>query len=462
MDGEALEAWRRKDFQFIHSQVGLQAAKTMQSLSGTLSHLSEALCLSDQHGAAYDSSLPSSPPLLPLQDQGLASALFAIVCDKHNRTLMDQGISSAHRILTDFDGAVAQLSHASRFVHNPEYMGDDWGIHWLSGRTNNPWNLERTPGGSSGGESAAIAAGMSPIGLGTDLAISVRGPAAQTGIVSMKATHGRVPMTGIWPRKPRRFWHIGPMARSIRDLKLAYSILAGPDGSDSLSTVAASSPLMSNMPDDDKIKIGWLVSPGVGPIAPEIRATVEAAAKALRSAGYAIEAVRIPELEQVPPLDIFLKLHINEMKPVFEATTAGRHDNEIGPIARSMLGTPLTSADEFIKAEQAADRLKDGFAKYFAQYDALLCPVLPMPAHVHNLTSTEVEGEQVDGIKVMAATVPFNVTGLPALSMPFGFSRGGLPINVQLVGSWYQEAVVLGIASKLEMLNPKRYEHPEI
>jgi aspartyl-tRNA(Asn)/glutamyl-tRNA(Gln) amidotransferase subunit A len=88
----------------------------------------------------------------------------------------------------------------------------------LSGRTNNPWDLSRTPGGSSGGESAAIAAGLSPLGLGTDLAISVRGPAAQTGIVSLKATHGRIPMTGIWPRVPRRFWHVGPMARSIRDL----------------------------------------------------------------------------------------------------------------------------------------------------------------------------------------------------------------------------------------------------
>ena len=93
----------------------------------------------------------------------------------------------------------------------------------LSGRTNNPWDVTRTPGGSSGGESAAIAAGMSPIGLGTDLAISVRGPAAQTGITSMKPTHGRVPMTGIWPRAPRRFWHVGPMARSVRDVALAFS-----------------------------------------------------------------------------------------------------------------------------------------------------------------------------------------------------------------------------------------------
>jgi aspartyl-tRNA(Asn)/glutamyl-tRNA(Gln) amidotransferase subunit A len=99
----------------------------------------------------------------------------------------------------------------------PEFSYGIESENLLSGRTNNPWNLTLTPGGSSGGESAAVAAGMSPLGLGTDLAISVRGPAAHTGIVALKATHGRVPMTGVWPRVPRRFWHLGPIARSIRD-----------------------------------------------------------------------------------------------------------------------------------------------------------------------------------------------------------------------------------------------------
>src|SRR3954471_22863615 len=127
----------------------------------------------------------------------------------------------------------------------------------LTGRTNNPWDPTRTPGGSSGGESAAIAAGMSPIGLGTDLAISVRGPAAQTGITSMKATHGRVPMTGIWPRAPRRFWHVGPMARSIRDLALAYSQLVGPDGQDGFSvTTLGDGP---RTPEGRPLRIGVLV-----------------------------------------------------------------------------------------------------------------------------------------------------------------------------------------------------------
>ncbi|SEK17239.1 aspartyl-tRNA(Asn)/glutamyl-tRNA(Gln) amidotransferase subunit A [Variovorax sp. OK212] len=130
----------------------------------------------------------------------------------------------------------------------------------LSGRSNNPWDLSRTPGGSSGGESAAIAAGMSPLGLGTDLAISVRGPAAQTGIVSLKATHGRVPMTGISPRAPRRFWHVGPMARSIRDLALAFSQLAGPDGQDAFSSnLPSSKPTQKAYPVALCGWVGWSV-----------------------------------------------------------------------------------------------------------------------------------------------------------------------------------------------------------
>src|ERR1700728_884651 len=119
----------------------------------------------------------------------------------------------------------------------PEFSYGIESDNLLTGRTKNPWNLDLTPGGSSGGESAAIAAGMSPLGLGSDLSISTRGPAAHTGIVGLKATHGRVPMTGHWPRVPRRFWHIGPMARSVRDVALAYSLLAGPDGADGFSTV---------------------------------------------------------------------------------------------------------------------------------------------------------------------------------------------------------------------------------
>src|ERR1700727_1483690 len=147
----------------------------------------------------------------------------------------------------------------------PEFSYGIESDNLLTGRTNNPWNLDLTPGGSSGGESAAIAAGMSPLGLGTDLAISLRGPAAHTGLVSLKATPGRVPMTGIWPREPRRFWHVGPMARSIRDLSLAFSVLGGPDGQDGYSSSAIPFDAGVGSNKERLLRVGWLIEPGFGP-----------------------------------------------------------------------------------------------------------------------------------------------------------------------------------------------------
>src|ERR1700730_13755925 len=114
----------------------------------------------------------------------------------------------------------------------PEFSGWTETDNRVTGRTNNPWNLERTPGGSSGGESAALAAGMSPIGIGSDVMISLRGPAAFTGIAALKATHGRVPYTGHYPRVTSHWWHVGAMARTVGDVALGYSILKGPDGID--------------------------------------------------------------------------------------------------------------------------------------------------------------------------------------------------------------------------------------
>jgi aspartyl-tRNA(Asn)/glutamyl-tRNA(Gln) amidotransferase subunit A len=331
----------------------------------------------------------------------------------------------------------------------------------LSGRSNNPWDVTRTPGGSSGGESAAIAAGMSPIGLGTDLAISVRGPAAQTGISSLKATHGRVPMTGIWPRVPRRFWHVGPMARSVRDLALAFSQLVGPDGQDGFATSTVEFDAGIGRSPYRQLRVGWMVGPGFGPVDPEVAATVKAAAEALKDVGVFVEQVSIPALERDFALDVFNRLHVMEMNPACAEATAG-HENEMYKMAKTMLSLPDTSMKDYIDAEQAVERLRDGYADYFSRYDALITHVLPIPAHKHGVEEFTIDGQTVDATYLQGATVPLNVTGLPGVAMRFGTSKEGMPINVQIVGKWQAESTILHVASLLEGVSPVRNLHPDI
>lgn len=331
----------------------------------------------------------------------------------------------------------------------------------LSGRSNNPWDVTRTPGGSSGGESAAIAAGMSPIGLGTDLAISVRGPAAQTGITSMKATHGRVPMTGIWPRAPRRFWHVGPMARSVRDIALAFAQLAGPDGHDAFASSTVAFDAGIGRQPYRPLRVGWMVGPGFGPVDPEVAATVKAAAEALKDLGIHVEQVGIPALERDFALDVFNRLHVMEMKPAFREATAG-HEDQMYKMAKTMLSLPDTSMADFIEAEQAAERIRDGYAEYFRGFDALITHVLPIPAHKHGVEKFVIDGQTVDATYLQGATVPLNVTGLPGISMRFGTSKGGMPINVQIVGSWLAESTILHVASLLESVSSVRNLRPSL
>lgn len=331
----------------------------------------------------------------------------------------------------------------------------------LTGRTNNPWDLDRSSGGSSGGESASIAAGMSPLGLASDLSISVRGPAADTGVVSFKPTHGRIPMTGIWPREPRRNWHVGPMARSIRDLALAYSLLAGPDGADGFATVPREFDTGLGASPARPVRVGWLVDSGLGPTDAEVAATVQAAAEALQSAGAQVDAVHIPALERDNALDIWTKLAVMEVKPAFRRVTEG-HEDQMFTYSKFLADLPDTSMEDFIDAEQGIERIRDGFAAYFQRYDILLLPVTTIPAHEHQLGEFTLNGQTVSPFHVSSTTVPFNLTGHPALSMRFGTSSDGMPIGVQVAANLYADSTVLHIASLLESLSPVRDQRPAI
>ncbi|WP_413804389.1 amidase [Streptomyces sp. OE57] len=361
--------------------------------------------------------------------------------------------------------SVARMKHAGSILlaktNLPEFSYSTESDNLLTGRTNNPWDLDRTSGGSRGGESAAIAAGMSPLGLGSDLAISVRGPAAHTGIVALKATHGRIPMTGVWPRVPRRDWHVGPMARTVRDLALAYSVLSGPDGADGFATVPRAFDTGLGTSPDRPVRVGWLVDSGLGPIDPQVAATVRSAAEALKGTGVQVEEVSIPALERDNPLDLFNRQHVMEVKPAFRDVTNG-HEDQMAKVSTSMLAGPDTSVENYVLAEQGIERLRDAFTEFFQRYDALLLPVLPIPAHEHGLTRFTFNGQTVDATHIQTATIPFNLTGLPALSMRFGTSSDGLPIGVQLAVNWHAESTLLHIASLLESLSPVRDQHPTL
>jgi len=241
--------------------------------------------------------------------------------------------------------AVARMKNAGAIplmkTNVPEFSGWWETDNLVTGRTNNPWNLERTSGGSSGGEAAAIAAGLSPVGLGSDVGISVRRPAALAGIVALKATHGQVPHTGHWPEALSRFWHIGPMARTVRDVAAAFGVLKGPDGIDGHAIYAQDAMPARPPQPGQPLRIGWLVEPGFGPVDAEVAAAVASAAQLLKGFGCEVEPVRVPILEQIDCTQLATILFA-DLVPYLRPFIAG-HEAELSTIGLRSSGLPSFS-----------------------------------------------------------------------------------------------------------------------
>ena len=329
----------------------------------------------------------------------------------------------------------------------PEFSAWTESDNRVTGRTNDPWNLERTPGGSSGGKSAALATGMSPIGIGSDVMISVRGPAAFTGVAALKATHGRIPYTGHYPRVTSHWWHVGPMARTIRDVALGYSILKGPDGIDGYAIHAREAQADGGGLAGQPVRVDWVSDAAFAPVDPEITAAVAAAAARLADLGCAVEEVTLPFLGD--PFGTLATLVYGEIVSSIKALAAGR-ESELHAVGAGIVGTPDPSFVDFAGADAKVEALRSAFAGFFQKYDVLLTPVTPMTATPHGALELVVNGLTVPWTHVMAATSPFNMTGLPALSVPYALSSEQLPIGVQLVARWLDEDTILRLGAMPE------------
>ena len=311
------------------------------------------------------------------------------------------------------------------------------------GRTSNPHDPTRSSGGSSGGEAVALATGMSSLGIGSDLGGSIRLPAHYCGVVGLKPTHGRVPLTGHFPETLFRFTHAGPLARSVRDAALALSVLEGPDGEDWYA-----SPLPPRHDDGTALRVGWTHT-AFGTVEEEIAATVARAAAALTDGGASVEPEEPPGFAEVDANALTLQLYGAEAGAYFDELVGERRD-ELHPTMRRRLEVRAGSLGEYVAAEAAVERLRGDLAAFFRSYDLLLCPTAPVAAQPHDAEEIRIGRTSFPPRVSMRATIPFDLTGSPALSVPFGRSGEGLPIGVQLVGRRFEDETVLRAGAMLE------------
>jgi amidase len=351
---------------------------------------------------------------------------------------------------------VARLRAAGALIlgttNCPEFLMAYETANLLHGRTCNPWDLARTPGGSSGGEAAAIAAGMSAAGLGSDSGGSVRIPAHFTGICSLKPTPGRIPGRGHLPPCVGPFsilGAIGPMGRTIADVALLFKILSGQDPAD-----PASPPVLLQEPGLEDLRsntIGFFEDDELAPVTPETRAAVQAAAAALRDAGFCVEPFRPRTLELLRKL--WLKFFVQCGAMFYAPSIAGR-ERELSPIFKEFLGiaagAPALTAAELLNAWAELDLLRAKTLEEMRKYPVLLCPVASIPAFRHGERSWMVGGRTVEYLDAWRHSQWFNVLAAPAAVVPVGQSPDGLPIGVQIVARPFQDETALGIAAILD------------
>jgi amidase len=362
----------------------------------------------------------------------------------------------AGRIAAEDAPLVARLRAAGAVIlgvtNTPEMLMAWETDNLLYGRTNNPWDLTRTAGGSSGGEAAAIAAGLSAGGVGSDGGGSIREPAHFCGICGLKPTPGRIPSTGHFPKAGGPFALIGvvgPMARTVEDLRTLFEVMAGWDDGD-----PGAAPVPVREPDDAAVRdlrIGFFEDDGRTPVTPETRTAVKRAASLLASCGFRVEPFRPDGLEE--SRQRWWEFFGTAGGMILEPMLRG-HESELSPILREFCAwtkaAPAHTGDSLLAAWLGRDAVREKILLQMRKYPVLICPTAAIPAFRHGEREWQVEGKTVKYLDAWSYCEWFNLLGFPAVVIPMGFSPEGLPIGVQIVGRPWEEETVLAVAAQLE------------
>jgi amidase len=347
---------------------------------------------------------------------------------------------------------VARLRKAGAILlgktNTPEFLMSYETDNFVTGRTNNPWDVQRTPGGSSGGEAAAIASGCSPGGVGSDGGGSIRVPAHFCGIAGLKPTPGRISIAGYRSNGDAAtgITVAGPMARSVADVSLLFEVLAGYDDRD-----PHSAPVPLREPAVDGVRIGVMEQFCDVPVQSSVRKAIGDAAAALAGIGFEVHAFRPEGIERAPNLwsFFFSELPARDLKERIAGREHEAHWTYTENLERA-LDRPPASGWQVMESLAARDAMRRRLLEQMRRFPVLLLPVSSIVAFGHRERRFETEAKPIGLFQAMMSVTTFNILGLPGLAVPFGMSEEGLPVGVQLVARPWEEELLLEVGRRLE------------
>jgi aspartyl-tRNA(Asn)/glutamyl-tRNA(Gln) amidotransferase subunit A len=245
--------------------------------------------------------------------------------------------------------------------------------------------------------------------------------------------------------------HVGPLARTVRDAELGLALIAGAHPSDPSAPPVPAPPATRANGDGRPLRIGALGPDAFGPVGREVRATVDRALEQLAGLGHEVEEVSLPGLELHDWNRRTTVIYLSEAAPYVEANLNGNYEL-LHPFLQQRLRVWKATFEDYLECEMAADQLRADTARALADHDVLVCPTAPVCAPPHGATEIMIDDEAFSTRTSMRATIPFDLTGSPALTLPFGWSEDGLPISVQVVGRHFDETTVFRVAADLEQL----------